>query len=337
MREALLYQKNSDLSVHCGLCRHRCIIVPGAAGRCRVRKNIDGTLFSLVYGHVVAEHVDPIEKKPLFHFLPGSLTYSIATAGCNFRCLNCQNYSIAQLDLMNVRQTPGELLEPEVIVKRAVASGCKSISFTYTEPTVFFEYAIDIARLAFQAGLKNVLVSNGYMSPEALEMIAPYVHAANIDLKGYSEEFYHRVTGAHLAEVLECLCDYQKRGIWIEITTLIIPGENDDHEQLKGIARFIADSLGVDVPWHLSRFFPQHKMTDYSATSPAKLAEAVAIADKEGLRYTYEGNIQGGREDTNCPSCENTVVKRQGFRVISSGPLTGRCSFCQAEIAGVWV
>ena len=335
MHEALLYQKRDDETVRCSLCRHYCVIAPGKAGRCRVRTNIDGTLYSLVYGRVVAEHIDPVEKKPLFHFLPGSSTYSIATVGCNFRCLNCQNYTIAQFDVAGGR-IPGELLTPEEVVRRAVQAGCRSISYTYTEPTIFFEYALDVARLACRAGLKNIFVSNGYITPEALDMIAPFLHAANIDLKGFTEEFYQRVTGAHLAGVLECLADYRKRGIWLEVTTLVIPAENDDQEQLEGIARFIAEQLGVNVPWHISRFFPQYRMTDHQATPPARLSEAVAAGQKAGLRYIYEGNLAGGREDTCCPACGTPVIRRRGFEVVPADTMTGRCSSCTAEIAGVW-
>jgi pyruvate formate lyase activating enzyme len=336
MHEALIYEKLSDNKVCCSLCRHYCVIGPGGTGRCRVRKNFDGTLRSLVYGRVVAEHIDPVEKKPLFHFLPGSMTYSIATVGCNFRCLNCQNYSIAQFDAGKSSRLPGELLEPEEVVRRALQSGCRSISYTYTEPTIFFEYALDVARLAHQAGLKNIFVSNGYITPKALDVIAPFLDAANIDLKGFTEEFYQRVAGAHLAEVLECIIDYHRRGIWIEITTLVIPGENDDREQLDGIATFITDKLGRDVPWHISRFFPQFKMTDHSSTPPATLSGAAAIAAKAGLRYVYEGNVQSGREDTICPSCGTTVFQRRGFQVQTSGLFTGRCVNCTVEITGHW-
>jgi pyruvate formate lyase activating enzyme len=336
MHEALLYESRSDGSVSCSLCRHRCVIPPGKAGRCRVRKNRDGTLYSLVYGRVVAEHVDPVEKKPLFHFLPGSATYSLATVGCNFRCLNCQNHSIALFDPGTSGGIPGKLLEPEVVVRRALASGSASISYTYTEPTIFFEYALDVARLAYQAGLKNIFVTNGYITPEALDMIAPYLHAANIDLKGFTEAFYQRVTGAHLAEVLETITDYQRHGIWVEITTLVIPGENDDRGHLEGIVRFIGEKLGTDVPWHISRFFPQYKLQSYQPTAPESLSEAAVIAARGGLQYVYEGNIQGGREDTPCPNCGTAVLQRRGFRTLSAYSFTGRCGICGAEIPGVW-
>lgn len=336
MHEALLYQKLESRKVLCSLCRHRCVITSGNTGRCHVRKNIDGTLFSLIYGYIVAEHVDPVEKKPLFHFLPGSTTYSIATVGCNFRCLHCQNHDIAQFDIERGGRIPGYYVAPGEIVKRALNSGCRSISYTYTEPTIFFEYALDVARLAFQAGLKNIFVTNGYITPEALELITPFLHAANIDLKGFSEGFYSRVAGATLREVLECICDYKRRGIWIEITTLIIPGENDDRAQLEGIAGFIADTLGVDIPWHISRFFPHYKMPCYPVTASEKISEASEIAKKAGLHYVYEGNISNGHENTCCPMCGKHAIRRQGFHVLTSGLESGRCHGCAAKISGIW-
>lgn len=335
MREASLYQKNGDLSVSCTLCRHRCVIGHGSTGRCRVRRNIDGTLFSLVHGCVVAEHIDPVEKKPLFHFLPGSLTYSIATVGCNFRCLNCQNHPIAQFDTINLDRMPGMMLPPEEVVRRALQFGCRSISYTYTEPTIFFEYALDVARLSCEAGLKNIFVSNGYITSEALDVIAPFFHAANIDLKGYTPEFYRRVAGAELKEVLQCIQDYHRRGIWIEITTLVIPGENDMPGQLEGISRFIADSLGADVPWHISRFFPQYRMADHQLTPLVKLSEAVSIAAAAGLRHVYVGNVEGGREDTICPGCGTVVVRRRMRQV--SERFDGVCGNCSSSVAGVWL
>ena len=336
MREASFYTKQPDGSAVCALCRHRCHIAIGKRGICRVRENRAGTLFSLVYGRVVAEHVDPIEKKPLFHVMPASRSYSIATVGCNFRCRHCQNYSIAQYDPGLPATIPGPVLPPEEIVARALASGCGSISYTYTEPTIFQEYALDVARLAAEAGLKNIFVTNGYITSEALDAIAPFLHAANIDLKGYSEAFYRRVVGARLGEVLECIRDYHRRGIWIELTTLVIPGENDDQAELEGIASFIAQELGPDVPWHISRFFPQYLMTDHDPTPPATLARAVEAGQRAGLRYIYEGNIAGGQEDTACPGCGQPVLRRSGFGVVENSLKGGACGECGTRIAGVW-
>jgi pyruvate formate lyase activating enzyme len=302
-----------------------------------VRINNSGVLYSLVYGRVVAEHVDPIEKKPLFHFLPGSSTYSLATVGCNFHCLNCQNHGIAQYQPGPDFQIPGEIVEPAEIVKRAVRAGCHSISYTYTEPTIFFEYALDIARLARQAGLKNVFVTNGYSTPEALDLIAPFLDAANIDLKGFSEEFYLRVAGARLAEVLACIRDYHRRGIWLEITTLVIAGENDDDEQLQGIAAFIANDLSRDVPWHISRFFPQYMMTNRPVTPGTTLSKGVFIGRKQGLRHVYEGNIAGGGEETVCPHCGHTVIQRRGYVIVAREDSDGICQQCSTRIAGVFI
>jgi len=336
MREALFYEKQPDGFVVCALCRHRCRIAPGARGICRVRENRDGTLVSLVYGRVVAEHVDPIEKKPLFHVLPGTSTYSIATVGCNFHCRHCQNHTIAQYDPDSGGGVPGQVITPEEIVARAIRAGCSSISYTYTEPTIFLEYALETARLAAGAGLRNIVVTNGYITPEALDAIAPFLHAANIDLKGFSPDFYARVVGARLEEVLDCIRDYRRRRIWLEITTLIIPGENDDLPQLEGIASFIADELGHEVPWHISRFFPQFRMKDRQATPPGSLSMAVDIGTRAGLHYIYEGNIAGGREDTLCPDCGCPVMRRSGFRVLDIGMAEGKCHKCGCNISGLW-
>lgn len=336
MREALMYERLPDDSVLCGLCRHRCRIAPGKRGICHVRENRAGTLVSLVYGMPVAEHVDPVEKKPLFHFLPESLTYSIATVGCNFSCRHCQNYSIAQDRPDAGGIVRGTDVTPEEVVRRAIQAGCSSISYTYTEPTIFFEYALDIARLASSSGLRNIFVTNGYITTEALDAIAPYLDAANIDLKGFSSDFYRRVTGAVLEEVLDCIRDYRRRGIWIEITTLVIPGENDSTEQLEGIADFIASDLGTHVPWHISRFFPQYLMTDREVTPLDSLTRAVQAGRRSGLQFLYTGNCADGLEDTLCAGCGKVLLRRQGFRVVENAIHSGTCLQCGTPVAGVW-
>jgi pyruvate formate lyase activating enzyme len=305
-------------------------------GICRVRENRAGRLMSLVYGRVVAEHADPVEKKPLFHVLPGTTSYSIATVGCNFRCRHCQNHTIAQFDPGSATEIPGQSAPPEQIIEQALGNGCRSISYTYTEPTIFCEYALDCARPASAAGLKNIFVTNGYITTQALDAIAPFLDAANIDLKGFSDDFYRRVAGARLEEVLACIRDYRRRGIWIEITTLVIPGENDSDEQLNGIARFIADELGRDVPWHVSRFFPQYRMTDREATPHASLARAVEAGRRAGLHFIYVGNLNGGRENTECPACGATVIKRAGFQMVDNRLVGGVCPACGAELAGIF-
>lgn len=334
MKEAMFYEPQGDDHVRCGLCRFRCLIANGARGICAVRENRDGVLYSLVYGRLSAEHMDPIEKKPLFHVLPGSASYSIATVGCNFSCRHCQNYSISQVE----RNEPirGTERSPQEIVQRALANDCSSISYTYTEPTIFFEYAYDTARLASEAGLKNVFVTNGYISREALATIAPFLDAANIDLKGFSEEFYRDIVHARLSEVLDSIIEYRRQGIWIELTTLIIPGLNDSDRELQGIADFMVANLGVDIPWHVSQFHPTFKLTDHPRTPVATLRRARDIGLAAGLRYVYEGNVPGeGGENTSCPSCSALLIKRYGYMIESNRISKGACPDCGAAIAGI--
>ncbi|MBC8017622.1 MAG: AmmeMemoRadiSam system radical SAM enzyme, partial [Verrucomicrobia bacterium] len=253
-----------------------------------------------------------------------------------FRCRHCQNHTIAQYDPDAGGHVGGRYVTPEEVVRRAVQSGCHSISYTYTEPTIFFEYALDVARLASGAGLKNIFVTNGYITPEALDAIAPFLDAANIDLKGFDANFYERIVGARLDGVLECIRDYHRRGIWIEITTLVIPGENDSDDQLNGTAAFIATELGTHVPWHISRFFPQYRMTDRAATPPDSLALAVEAGKRNHLHYLYVGNYAGGLENTDCPGCGATVIRRQGYHVLADSIDKGACRKCGTEIAGKW-
>jgi len=291
MKEALLYEKLGNGKVKCGLCNHRCVIDDKKRGICGVRENKGGKLYSLVYGKIIAEHIDPIEKKPLYHFMPGSFSLSIATIGCNFRCLHCQNADISQLSKQTTIAEFGEDKTSEEIVQDALESNCPSISYTYTEPTIFLEFALDCMKLAKEKGLKNIWVSNGYMTKEALDLISPYLDAINVDLKAFTEDFYQRVCGARLQPVLDNLIDIKKRGIHLEITTLIIPGKNDSEKELKQIAEFIKKELGADTSWHVSRFFPYHKMPDVSPTPVEKVYRAVEIGKEAGLRYVYPGNI----------------------------------------------
>jgi pyruvate formate lyase activating enzyme len=321
--------------VLCGLCSHHCLIEPGKRGVCAVRENRDGVLYSLVYDKVIAQNVDPIEKKPLFHFLPGSLSYSIAAPGCNFRCLHCQNADISQLPRDHGGRVLGQNVPPDTIVDSARRRGCASISYTYTEPTIYFELAYDTARLAAGAGLKNVFVTNGYITPEALKTLKPYLHAANIDLKGFRDEFYKKVCGARLQPVLDAIRLYKEYGIWIEITTLVIPGHNDSEEELKQIAGFIK-SVGEDIPWHVSRYHPTYKLIDQPVTPANTLARAKQIGLDAGLRYVYEGNIPGEGEDTFCPACKKSLVKRIGFSVLENRVKEGKCGYCGTKVDGVW-
>jgi pyruvate formate lyase activating enzyme len=335
MREAMFYEKMAGNRVRCGLCRFRCLIADGRRGICAVRENRVGTLYTLVYGKAIAEHADPIEKKPLYHVMPGSRSYSVATVGCNFRCLHCQNYSISQPEQGTLRIT-GIDLPPQEIVARALASGCRSIAYTYTEPTIFFEYAYDTAVLAREAGLRNIFVTNGYITPEALAFIRPYLDAANIDLKGFSERFYREVVHAMLQEVLDSIVEYRRQGIWIELTTLVIPGWNDSDAELLGIASFIANKVGKETPWHVSAFHPTYKMTNRPRTPPHTLARAREIGLEAGLRYVYEGNVPGeGGENTCCPSCGEMLIERHGFYLQQNRIEMGKCTTCAAVIDGI--
>ncbi len=334
MKEAMFYEREKDDQVRCGLCRFRCLIGNGARGICAVRENRDGVLYSLVYGRLCAEHVDPIEKKPLFHVMPGSRTYSIATQGCNFHCRHCQNYSISQVE----RNAPIRGIDrtPQEIVQRAIDNDCCSISYTYTEPTIFFEFAYDTARLAHAAGLKNIFVTNGYISREALATIAPYLDAANIDLKGFSDEFYRDFVHARLSEVLDSIIEYRKHGIWTELTTLIIPGLNDSDSELQGLAKFIVANLGGDTPWHVTQFYPTYKLTDRPRTPVDILRKAREIGRAAGINYVYEGNVPGeGGENTYCPSCSSLLIKRYGYIIESDKITEGVCPDCGAPIAGI--
>jgi pyruvate formate lyase activating enzyme len=288
-----------------------------------------------VYGKAVARSVDPIEKKPLFHFLPGSTTYSVATVGCNFRCGNCQNYDISQLP--SVRGTiVGEEVMPEEIVLAAKLSNCKSIAYTYSEPTIFFEYALDTAKLASKEGIKNVFVTNGYITPEALQEIAPYLDAANIDLKSFSDEFYRNNCGARLQPVLDSIKLHKKLGIWTEITTLIIPTLNDSETELRKIATFIKE-VGEDIPWHITQFHPTYKLIDQPITPVTTLRKARQIGIEAGLRYVYEGNVPGENgENTYCHKCQKMLIYRRGYQILENKIKNSKCPYCGAKIDGVY-
>jgi pyruvate formate lyase activating enzyme len=335
MKEAMFYTPLKEGTVQCFLCQHRCKIGPSKRGICGVRENRDGVLYTLVYGQAISVHADPIEKKPLFHFLPGSTSLSVATVGCNFRCLQCQNHEISQMPSDQGR-IEGSPVPPARIVSLAKQQSCRSVSYTYTEPTIYFEYAYDTARLARQEGLRNVFVTNGYMTEEALQTLQPFLDAANVDLKSIQESFYRNVCGATLKPVLENLKRMKEMGIWVEITTLVIPTLNDSDEEFEKIARFILD-LGPEVPWHVSAFYPTYRMLDLPRTSASTLYRAREIGQRVGLHYVYCGNIHGEEgEDTFCPHCSKLLVRRMGFRVIRNEVTRGACPFCQGEIHGHW-
>jgi len=322
-----------DGDVECRLCHKQCRIRPGKRGLCGVRENQNEKLMTLVYGNLVAANVDPIEKKPFFHFLPGSLAYSIATAGCNFRCLHCQNADISQLPRETGR-IPGEFVSPTKVVAEACALGCQSIAYTYTEPTIFFEYAFDVASLAHEAGLKNVFVSNGYMGKEAAQKIIPLLDGINIDLKG-DDQFYRKVCGAKLAPVEHNIDLFWKSGIYVEVTTLLIPGYNDSQAVLADLATFLA-GVSPDMPWHISAFYPMYKMKDVPRTGIESLRRGLEAGRKAGLKYVYAGNIPGESENTLCPVCKELLIERQGYKVMRNSVINGHCSKCNAKLAGVW-
>jgi len=332
-KEAMLYEKFKDSTVHCFLCAHHCKIADGQYGFCGVRKNEQSVLYTCVYAEAIAVHVDPIEKKPFYHFLPGSKALSIATRGCNFHCGFCQNWEISQKSKRENNMRGKELM-PEEVVRKAKQTGCKSISYTYTEPTIFFEYAFDTAQIAKGEGLYNTFVTNGYMTGEALDSISPYLNAANVDLKSFRDEFYRKTCKGHLQPVLDSIMLMKKLGIWVEITTLIIPGENDSDEELHHIAQFIS---GVDkhIPWHVSGFHPDYEFADYASTPIDTLERAMQIGQMHGLHYIYPGNIPGGTK-THCMQCGKVVIKRTGFAVIENGAIEGRCNFCNASIDGIF-
>ncbi len=320
--------------VHCFLCAHHCRIDPGDFGLCGVRQNRDGVLYTLVYGCLISNAVDPIEKKPLFHFLPGSLSYSIATVGCNLTCRFCQNAEISQMPRDQGRIS-GRFSTPEDVVAAALNSGCRSISYTYTEPTIFYEYARDVARLGAATGLKNVFVTNGYMTKEMLADIDGDLHAANVDLKAFSDDFYRTMAGAHLKPVLDSIRRLHQMGVWLEVTTLLIPGRNDAEEELHALAAFLA-SVSLDIPWHVSRFHPMYQLQDVPSTAPSSIEGALRIGREEGLRYVYGGNVPGhSSECTECPACGEVILDRRGFTVHDDRIRAGRCPACGSPIAGV--
>ncbi|MBW1992777.1 MAG: AmmeMemoRadiSam system radical SAM enzyme, partial [Deltaproteobacteria bacterium] len=312
-----------------------CKIDPGKWGICHVRHNREGTLYSMVYGRLIAENVDPIEKKPLFHFLPGSRSYSIATIGCNFMCMHCQNYDISQFPRQKGRII-GEARTPEQIVDRALATRSSSISYTYTEPTIFMEFAQDVGKLAQEKGLRNVFVSNGFMTEVSARALAEFVAADNIDLKSFRDDFYRKICKARLQPVLDTIERLKRAGVWLEVTTLVIPGLNDSDEELTQIAHFIKE-VGVDIPWHVSAFYPTHQMLDRPRTPASTLLRARDIGLKAGLRYVYTGNIPGqGGESTFCYQCGELLIDRLGYTIRGFILEDGKCPKCQAEIDGVW-
>jgi pyruvate formate lyase activating enzyme len=335
MKEAMFYERLEGRNVRCFLCAHQCLISEGKRGICGVRENREGSLYSIVYGKPVSMNIDPIEKKPLFHFYPGSTSFSISTVGCNFKCKHCQNYDISQYPKVHPGRLPGENTEPEEIVNAAERAGCRSISYTYTEPTIFFEFAHDCAHLAHKKGIKNIFVSNGYTGAEATRAIAPFLDANNIDLKG-DDAFYKKICGARLQPVLDTIKRMKELGIWIEITTLIIPSHNDSKEIIHGIIDFI---LSVDpaIPWHVSQFYPTYELMDVSRTPVETLRWVRETGLNRGLKYVYTGNVPGeGGENTYCPGCGELLIERYGYMIRQNRMKKGHCFKCETIIEGVW-
>ena len=334
LKEAVLWEPKDHGKVKCDLCNFRCGISDGKLGHCCVRKNIGGILYSLVYDKVCAANDDPIEKKPLFHFQPGTRSFSISTPGCNFRCDFCQNWQISQQALEG--SVHGTSIPPEAIVAAALDSGCSSIAYTYTEPTIFMELAADTGRLARKAGLKNIFVSNGYMTEKAIDYAGDFLDGINIDLKAFSDDYYKKFCKARLEPVLDTIKYVAgKTNIWMELTTLIIPGENDSDDELKRLAEFIADKAGPDTPWHVSRFYPIYHMADKDPTSAEALFKAIEIGKAAGLRYIYVGNLPGSKaESTYCYNCGDIVIERHGYMIAKNSITEGNCPKCQTKIAG---
>jgi pyruvate formate lyase activating enzyme len=334
IKEAYLYEKMEGNKVRCFLCSHYCTISVEKSGICGVRENREGTLYTHAYGELIAQNVDPIEKKPLYHFFPGSRSFSIAAIGCNFQCDFCQNWQISQIKEAKQLGLHSKEITSEDIVKQAKLTNSKSISYTYTEPTIFFEYAYDIAKLAKDEGLYNVFVTNGFMTEEMIYMIHPYLDAANIDLKSFSDDYYKKVCKGRLAPVLKSIELMKRLNIWIEITTLLVPGQNDSEEELKKIAGFLA---GIDkaIPWHISRFYPQYKMDDLESTPIEALQQAYKIGKEAGLHYVYLGNLEGKGNNTFCYRCQELLIKRLGFSIQEYRIKEGRCLGCNHLIDGI--
>ncbi|MDP2909015.1 MAG: AmmeMemoRadiSam system radical SAM enzyme [Nanoarchaeota archaeon] len=333
--EALFYKKLGEKKVHCQLCPHYCVISPDNYGNCRARKNIDGKLYSMVYASPVSVAVDPIEKKPIFHMLPGTDAYSIGTTGCNLHCEYCQNAAISQAFPEDM---PGISMQPKEVVENAIREKCPSIAYTYTEPTIFFEYVYDTAILAKKKKLKNIMVTNGFINPEPAKQLYKHIDAAHVDLKGFTEEFYRNICMARLQPVLETLKLLDKMNVWIEIINLIIPGLNDDMKNIKEMCEWIKDNLGTDYPLHFSRFYPCYKMMDRPATPYETLKNAHDVAKKAGLKYVYVGNVpEEEYNHTYCPKCKEILIKRTSFFAAEKNQLkSGKCPKCKTKIEGVW-
>ena len=332
---AMFYKKIDDSTVQCQLCPRGCTLSDGVRSFCRVREARGGELYTFAYGSVCSAHVDPIEKKPLFHFLPGSGAFSIATAGCNYRCKSCQNWQIAQIPPEDVNNRP---MSPSEIADEALAARCRTIAYTYTEPVIFYEYMLATSKIARQRDIRNMCHSNGSFSPKALDGLTPYLDAANIDLKGFTQEFYEDYAAGYLDNVLGTLKTLKRDKVWLEITNLIIPTMNDDPAKIKEMCVWIYDNLGPDVPVHFSRFWPQYKLTGLYPTPVETLIKARETAMASGIRYSYIGNVPGhAGENTFCHNCQRIIIGRRGYTILENHVKEdGSCAFCSTKIPGVW-
>jgi pyruvate formate lyase activating enzyme len=333
VKEAYFYKGLPDGVVQCGTCPHECIVVPDKRGKCGTKVNLDGKLYTIAYANPCVVNVDPIEKKPLQHFYPGTKAFSLAVAGCNFHCLNCQNWEISQT---TPDKTRNYNISPDEAVLMASGYGCKSIAYTYSEATIFYEYMVDIAAKAKQKGIKNVWVSNSYISQPALNRLCDVIDAASVNLKSFAEEIYWDLNGGHLEPVLEAFRTLHRRGIWIEIINLVIPTYTDDMEMVKRMCGWILENLGPEYPLHFSRFHPQYKLIHLPPTPVDVLKEAEAVAKKAGLHHVYIGNVPGLGDKTFCPGCKKVVVLRRGYTLIRNDVVNGKCKFCSTPISGRW-
>lgn len=334
-KEALFYRNIDEETVECELCPNRCRLKNGQRGFCRAREPKGGKLYSLVYGLPCSIHIDPVEKKPLFHFLPGTRIFSLATAGCNFRCKFCQNWSISQSPPEEVDNYP---MSPQEVVNQAIKEKCPALAYTYTEPSIFYEYMLDIANLAKKQGLRNMYHSNGSLNQKPAEELSLYLDAANIDLKAFTQDFYTDICAGHLETVLNTLKILKRNQVWLEITNLVIPALNDDLKKIEEMAAWIKENLGDSVPLHFSRFWPQYKLNALAPTPVEALEKARQTALDAGLKFVYIGNIPGHPgENTYCPGCKKAVIRRVGYTVIENNLSSGgSCNFCQYSIPGVW-
>jgi pyruvate formate lyase activating enzyme len=333
-RKEAMFQEETARGIMCRICPNECVLKEGELSKCNNRKVIRSKLYTLAYGNPCSVNVDPIEKKPLYHFLPGSRAFSIATAGCNLVCLNCQNWTISQTSPDKTRNYD---LMPEKVVTECISKGCKSIAYTYSEPITFYEYAYDTAVLAKKAGIKNIFKSNGYIYPEPLKKLCSVIDAANIDLKAFNESTYLKLAGGKLQPVLDSLKTYRDMGVWLEITNLIVPTWTDNLDEIRKMCRWLSDNGFKKVPVHFSRFYPTYKLEQLPPTPVDTLNKAVKIAAEEGLIYIYTGNVPGNEmSDTKCPNCGASLVIRQGFRIAANNLANGRCNKCGSIIDGVW-